>query len=548
MRWAKRQMPSALDLYVVDITIIDPASVGETMVQLPLLLPHELFGALYAANATLGSSQWAPGEAASPGVWEKAVLGPGGQEAISDFWEKLEHMEWVQRHPALSAWGSRSTAVPIGFHGDGAQFTREESMTALTWSSVMATGASLDSRFLITALPTTWLAPGTLDEVFSVLAWSFAAMLDGFYPPVDHKGNPWCDGTRANLAGKPLAGGFRGVWAESRGDWDWQVKCYRLRGWSSTSCCHLCDATPNEGPLVYTDFSNEAPWRATLVTHDQWMAEARDHKQGRCPLCEIPGWHLSSIKIDTMHTLNLGFGMHVNGNLMLKMCSLGRYGPLPRAHQLKRCWLTFKKWCAKQGLSCSQRCFTKSKIQPTDKHHPELRIKAWNSRLVSAFLAHELCGGPTENDEQALMASLAWALSEFYLVMELGGRFLADAECQRLALAGDSMLQFYHGLAKRAAEKKKLVYGLRPKMHMVSHLCMQVLQDKRNPRFFHCFKDEDMIGKTVKVAAKCHRVTISFRMMQRYMLRLSLRWQGKVPTRQPRKIKRPIRTLNTKRP
>lgn len=349
MRWAKRQMPSALDLYVVDITIIDPASVGETMVQLPLLLPHELFGALYAANATLGSSQWAPGEAASPGVWEKAVLGPGGQEAISDFWEKLEHMEWVQRHPALSAWGSRSTAVPIGFHGDGAQFTREESMTALTWSSVMATGASLDSRFLITALPTTWLAPGTLDEVFSVLAWSFAAMLDGFYPPVDHKGNPWCDGTRANLAGKPLAGGFRGVWAESRGDWDWQVKCYRLRGWSSTSCCHLCDATPNEGPLVYTDFSNEAPWRATLVTHDQWMAEARDHKQGRCPLCEIPGWHLSSIKIDTMHTLNLGFGMHVNGNLMLKMCSW-QHGPLPRAHPLKRCW----KWCAKQGLSCSQ--------------------------------------------------------------------------------------------------------------------------------------------------------------------------------------------------
>ena len=119
--------------------------------------------------------------------------------------------------------------------------------------------------------------------------------------------------------------------------------------------------------------------------------------------------------------------------------------------------MEFQKWCAKHGLSCSQRCFTKSKIQPTDKHHPELRIKAWNSRLVSAFLAHELCSGPTEDDEQALMASLEWALSEFYLVMELGGRFLTAAECQRLALAGESMLQFYHGLAKRAAEKKKLV-------------------------------------------------------------------------------------------
>ena len=76
MSWAKRQMPSALDLYVVDITIVDPTSVGETMVQLPLLLPHELFGALYAANATLGTSQWAPGAAASPGVREEGSAWP----------------------------------------------------------------------------------------------------------------------------------------------------------------------------------------------------------------------------------------------------------------------------------------------------------------------------------------------------------------------------------------------------------------------------------------------------------------------------------------
>ena len=139
---------------MVDVTIVDPASVGKPIVQVPLLIPHELFGALYAA---------------SPGVWIKAVLGFGGPEAISDFWERLAHMEWVRRHPALSAWGSRCTAVPIGFHGDGAQFTREESMTALTWSSVMATGASLDSRFLIAALPTTWLAPGTWMR--SSLSW-----------------------------------------------------------------------------------------------------------------------------------------------------------------------------------------------------------------------------------------------------------------------------------------------------------------------------------------------------------------------------------------
>jgi hypothetical protein len=529
MRWVKAHipLPGKVELYMVEVTIVDPGSLGFTTARLPLLLPHELFASLHAAGDT---------------VWMKGVLGRGGQQALKVFWDELQHMEWVQRHPGVADWERRGTLIPIGFYGDGAQFTKEESMTALTWSSLMGTGPSLDTRFLITAVPTTWLAPTTLDEIFAVLAWSFAAMLDGFYPPVDHKGCAWKSGPRAEVAGTLLAGGYRAGWAESRGDWDWQVKCYRLRGWSHNSCCHLCDATV-DGALVYTNFSSDAPWRGTLVSHDVWMAAAEEHQHGLCPLCAVPGWHLQSIKIDTMHTLCLGLGRHVNGNLVLELCAEGVYGRGPRSDKLKRCWLEFRHWCANNGVSCSQKCFTKERVRLVQTDHPELRTKAWNSRLFSAFLAHKLGTACPLEGNGALRATLAWAVAEFYLVMEMEGRFMSGEGVQRLAFAGQAMLQVYHALAQEAAENGRAMYGLRPKMHMLSHLIAQVETDKVNPRFFHCFKDEDMIGRTVKVAAKCHRTTISLRMMERYMLRLCLRWRGFAPAAARRQFHKAARAL-----
>ena len=287
------------------------------------------------------------------------------------------------------------------------------------------------------------------------------------------------------------------------------------------------------------------------MTHEEWLREAREHKRGLCPLCAIPGWHLHTIKLDTMHIVNLGLGKHVNGNLMIEMCSMGMFGPTPLEDQLKRCWLAFREWCAAQGTTGSQKCFKRDHVRKSGNEHPELRTKAWNGRLVSAFLAHELSNehAGTTDPHTAMLVSLSWALAEFYLVMELEGRFMSDAGTQGFVLAGETMLQTYYGLACEAAKSKKMMYGLKPKMHLVSHLCEQIQVDRRNPRLFHCFKDEDMIGKTVRVAAKCHRVTITARMMQRYMLRLALRWKGYgiTPRSRRQKQNRRLRLPITKR-
>ena len=54
-----------------------------------------------------------------------------------------------------------------------------------------------------------------------------------------------------------------------------------------------------------------------------------------------------------------------------------------------------------------------------------------------------------------------------------------------------------------------------------------------NPRVWHTFKDEDLMGIMVRTALKNHRLKLAERTLQRYALRLALLWN-----RRPAKLRR----------
>ena len=54
-----------------------------------------------------------------------------------------------------------------------------------------------------------------------------------------------------------------------------------------------------------------------------------------------------------------------------------------------------------------------------------------------------------------------------------------------------------------------------------------------NPRLWHTFKDEDLMGIMVRTALKNHRLKLAERTLQRYALRLALLWN-----RRPAKLRR----------
>ena len=129
----------AEDTYAVDI-LIATSGIDEHATQpvkLPLLLPHAVFGAL----ARQGSARW-----------QKSVAGPPGQRAL--YWQHvLAHSAWAAQHP-LHEHFQASTAIPIALYGDSAKVTKDDSLCAMTWSSVLVgKSKSADVKMLIFAFP-----------------------------------------------------------------------------------------------------------------------------------------------------------------------------------------------------------------------------------------------------------------------------------------------------------------------------------------------------------------------------------------------------------
>ena len=84
----------------------------------------------------------------------------------------------------------------------------------------------------------------------------------------------------------------------------------------------------------------------------------------------------------------------------------------------------------------------------------------------------------------------------------------------------------YVALAAEAVQNNALMWALRPKLHGLCHIILGAAADSRNPKYFSCFLDEDFLGKVIKVAEKCHRVTVCGAVLQRYLVRMLRRWQG----------------------
>jgi hypothetical protein len=75
-------------------------------------------------------------------------------------------------------------------------------------------------------------------------------------------------------------------------------------------------------------------------------------------------------------------------------------------------------------------------------------------------------------------------------------------------------------------EQNLLLYRLRPKHHSVDHIQMDVVRTKLNPaRVSSCFQEESFLGYIKRIGVRCHASNMLLRLLQRYILYLSLRWK-----------------------
>ena len=127
--------------------------------------------------------------------------------------------------------------------------------------------------------------------------------------------------------------------------------------------------------------------RHELRSHENFMLKVVGCESN---ITKNPGFHVCLLRICTLHCLNQGTGQISNANLLKDLCGTAtgaQANPILKNH-----YDNFRSWCRLKKIFCSQATFTWSSLSLTAKFaSPNLQGKAYNSRVVSAWLSEVWC-------------------------------------------------------------------------------------------------------------------------------------------------------------
>ncbi len=139
----------------------------------------------------------------------KCLLGPSGQAALLDYWDRQKDEEWVKEHPAFKTHNlDPAYCVPMGMHADKGQHVKRDKLLETSWGGALSPEDTEWTSQHYAGIPDDIIVKHVTDEeLYAYFVWSFHWMLLGVWPDVDPFGEPWPEGSRrALMAGQRLAG------------------------------------------------------------------------------------------------------------------------------------------------------------------------------------------------------------------------------------------------------------------------------------------------------------------------------------------------------
>lgn len=400
--------------------------------------------------------------------------------------------------------------VPVGLHGDGvpfnAQRTRSLELFSINMPAFEQTGPAL--RIPVTGVPKQFIEKHkTFHDICKVLTWSFQMLALGRWPSKRHDGSDFEPSDPfAKLAGRPLA--CRGLLCEIRGDWAFYKEALCLPGWQDASgCCWLCSVTPAGVRSVGAD----APWRAEDLGHSDCMARIRAKGQVVCPLFSAPGVTTRCVMPDWLHTMDLGVGGDILGNIFWAL--LPKLAAGGRQEQVQALFEEMKSFYRRRQVESKFDSLTIGMLKQPKKP-PKLRGKAAEVRHLIP-LGQELAErflSPDDPRELAIRA-IAGQLHKLYSSLQPWdpqGMAEASRRVASLAVALES-------------QSPSPLWRVKPKMHLMQELCERMPGLRGNPRAWWTYRDEDAGGKLAasgrRRGGKVTTLSISLRLLQRFVCR-----------------------------
>ena len=274
-----------------------------------ILLPHEYFAAMYENEIH----------------WKTSIL--GDSRKVEEFWTHFDKHPLMNGSPLKKIPEYTTKLLPLSLHGDevpvfGVGKIWARSVLSFSWTSILANAFGAkgeDCTIYIWGVFEKFVVAdhgnflGTMSTFFSILRWSFQALLDGVWPSVDWRGIKYSktspDGRKAGL---PLAGGYRACLIQLCGDLDYFQKWFQIPVSTNHSkpCCQ-CRAT-FRGKTSWLDNRVGSEWQNSLLTNRNW----KEHWQSKSQLFLLPGITCWSVALDLMHNLYLGWLQFLYGSIM----------------------------------------------------------------------------------------------------------------------------------------------------------------------------------------------------------------------------------------
>lgn len=486
--------PGSPDLYWAEIPTTSKQKSAH-----PFFLPHEFFRSMFLHNKR---------------AWERLGATPQG---AYKFWKELRASSFVSHHPNLPE-ASWAHTLPIGMHGDGGAFSKQDSLYVISWNSLLAEGTTSSKRILFTVIRKTEMVDGTLDAIWKVFAWSMNTLLTGKTPCTDYLG-------RAIPGGEQnLAGGWQATLCQCRGDWEFYWQVFSFPRWNENKAmCFMCKASAVHDEWKWTACGDDAGWRNTRWTHETYL----DHLRANnliVPLLFILviGFRLECVMIDVLHTVDLGTASHIIGNIMWECVVRKTLGGSTQQENIKLLNGDLNAFYKKSNTPHSrinriQGKLTMDRLR-TEGGWPKLKAKAAATRHAAAYALDLWIRISSGNDSDLMVLAVIERLVEFYSLIDFESMYMrASARC-RLPVLGKELCTLYNVLACQAFAAHTKMWKTHPKLHLFLHLCEWQSIEWGNPKYWMCYADEDLVGILIDVAESCHPMTLNVTALLKWMI------------------------------
>ncbi len=448
--------------YSARIPFWDPRAEAVTHEDVPILLPHLVVEKL---AKTMGEEA----------IRDCSGLDAHGLRELRRMQDQLQIAEGV---------------VPLGLWGDSVPFTwdKKGSLQIIALSLPGQEGVWADFRCVLSVWPKAFTCEDTIPEVLKVLAWSFQHCAAGHHPTSRHTGEPFHSKKDKELISSALqALPARSLLMELRADWSYLKEAFGVPQWNEAAgACFLCGATP----ATMSHTGPEACWRTQRLDHMSFIS--RQLRQGVRPsiIWDCPGLQTTNIRIDWLHTMDLGVTKSFAGGFVSYIVTLRLLGPREARFKLLNDELQMFYTGHPLGLTAPSRLdnMNSRMLQRKNGGAPQLFGRAAQIRGLVPWLvvlAEKYLG---RRGTDLVLKEAAETLQLLY------SNLSSDAHLDNASLS-----QKMANLLKTLAEVRPQHFGLRPKVHFMQELLEYSAPGSKGSSAW-TYRDEDFGGYIVRLA------------------------------------------------